>query len=237
MANDWFRFKKFIIHQADSAMKVGTDGVILGAWCSVKQASHVLDIGTGTGIIALMAAQRSVAKIDALEIDKSAFIEAGRNVEESEFAQRIKVIHGDFLEFAKSSEIKYDSIICNPPYFDNSLQPSMPGRALARHSISLDLEILIRESVNLLSQEGYLSIIIPKIKEDQARQIAINCGLQPVRSLSVRGQADGIVKRVLLEWSRAQQRSEIMQDLSVFDKKKEYSRDFISLTKNFYLDF
>jgi len=235
MPNSWFQFKKFIVRQNRTAMKVGTDSVLLGSWCSLKNAMRILDVGAGTGIIAMMTAQRSQASIDTLEIDEEAFRQAEENVRQSIFAERICVHHVDYLCFAKSCNTQYDTIVSNPPYFDNSLQPENMSRSIARHSETLSLKSLIETSAKLLSKHGIISIIIPISKEVEARQIAENCGLAAKRSLYVRGTPDKPVKRVLIEWTRSPEQSEKVESLTVSEKNK-YSAAYVKLTKDFYMD-
>ena len=121
MPNDYFKFKQFTIHQDKCAMKVGTDGVLLGAWAECANAKGILDIGTGTGLIALMIAQRSNAKIDAVEIDETASKQAKENIKKSLWNDRIEILNISFQDFSKSTNEKYDLIVSNPPYFQNSL--------------------------------------------------------------------------------------------------------------------
>jgi tRNA1Val (adenine37-N6)-methyltransferase len=236
MPNNWFRFKKFIVHQDICAMKVGTDSVMLGAWCSVEKAKSILDIGAGTGIIRLMTAQRSLALIEAVEIDSDAFQQAKENIQESIYANRIHIIHADFIEFAKSCKQKYDFIVSNPPFFDNDLKPTDKKRGVARHSYSMNLQILIEESSRLLSENGKLSIVIPKDKSDKAIQIAGACGLGTVRSLSFRGHPKGPFKRILLEWAKGYEGNETISNLSIREDDKTFSTEYIALTRDFYLD-
>src|SRR5664280_2075596 len=120
--NKWFEFKQFRVEQSKAAMKVGTDGVILGAWTSVDNASRILDVGTGTGLIALMLAQRSNAAIDAVEIDDDAYCEAKFNFEQSPWKERLKIFHSDFNAFSKEYGHQYDLIVSNPPFFIDSLK-------------------------------------------------------------------------------------------------------------------
>ncbi len=218
-------------------MKVGTDSVMLGAWCSVENVNNILDIGAGTGIIALMAAQRSTASIDTVEIDLDAFHQANDNIQESEFTNRIRVIHADFIEFAKSCTQLYDVIISNPPYFEEALKPKDIRRSIARHAVSLGLRNLIEQSANLLNERGRLSIIIPKDKENQARQFASGCGLIAARSLSIQGQSGGQYKRILLEWSNTNKGPEIANNLNILDANRRFSPAYVELTRDFYLDF
>lgn len=217
---------------------MGTDGVLLGAWCSVDRAKRILDIGCGTGLIALMAAQRSQsALIDAIEIDPDAFLQAVENVNSSAYSGRIEVINADFIEFSSSCPHKYDTIVSNPPYFDETVKPPDSKRERARHSANLKPECLIRESAKLLSGSGVLSLILPKAKEKEARLIAYESGLYAVRSLSFRGRPGAPFKRVLLEWSAEPVIDENRGILNMYDDNQEFSKEYISLTRDFYLNF
>ena len=149
--NKWFEFKQFRIEQQKTAMKVGTDGVILGAWVPVDEASAILDVGTGTGLIALMLAQRCNARIDALEIDHRACEEAEFNFKQSPWKERLKIIHSDFNAFSIEMKQCYDLIVCNPPYFANSLRTYDPQLSRARHNITLTFIQLLKGSVSLLT--------------------------------------------------------------------------------------
>ncbi len=157
-----FTFKQFHIEQEHTAMKVGTDGVLLGAWA--KGGKKILDIGTGTGLIALMMAQRfPTAEIDAIEVDKEACIDAKENITKSPFSLKITLHNTSLQAFCKEErkEKKYDSIVCNPPYFINSLKNPSKSRTTARHTDKLSHTELMRSAAGLLSEEGTLSIIIP----------------------------------------------------------------------------
>ena len=139
-------------------MRVGTDGVLLGAWCDVEQASTILDVSTDSGLIALMCAQRSNAQIDALEIDTHAAIQAHENFEASPFAERIKTIHQDFVKFSSCAgeQKRYDHIVSNPPYFANALKCDCNKRSTARHDDTLPIATLINMAATLLHDNGQL---------------------------------------------------------------------------------
>ena len=172
-----FRFKQFSVRNDKSAMKVGTDGVLLGAWADVKAANSVLDIGTGTGLVALMMAQRCNANIDAIEIDADAFAEATLNFNESPWAERMKVIHDDFITFSKDCDLRYDVIVSNPPYFIDSLVCQEEKRKNARHTSSLSYENLIECAVKLLNDNGFICLITPSDVENHLDNIIMmnNC--------------------------------------------------------------
>jgi tRNA1(Val) A37 N6-methylase TrmN6 len=161
--NNWFRFKQFTIRQEGAAMKVGTDGVLLGAWATVPvPGSRVLDVGSGTGLIALMLAQRTLdVHVDALEIDPSSAEQALENFQASPWADRIACFQTSLQDYTPVSKFKYELIICNPPFFTSSLKTSSREKNLARHDDSLSLEDLLSCSTSLLTPTGTLSLVQP----------------------------------------------------------------------------
>lgn len=159
MSTDLFRYQQFTICQEHAAMKVGTDSDLLGTLG--EGGSRILDVGTGTGVLSLMMAQRyPEAQITAVEIDDNAILDARRNFAESRFSDRITLMHTSFQEFLKSPQ-RFDSVICNPPYFDRSLECPDLGRSRARHSSSLPFDVLARGAFELLVEGGVFSVCIP----------------------------------------------------------------------------
>lgn len=161
MANDYFQFKQFTIHQKHCAMKVGTDGTLLGAWAQVPSASaRILDIGTGTGLIALMMAQRfPKASVLGIDIDPDAVMQAKDNVAASSFASRITICHKNILDFKDS--VGFDAIVSNPPFFVDALTCPDHQRTMARHTLSLTYEGLMKSAFRLLKPDGFFSLVIP----------------------------------------------------------------------------
>ena len=159
MSNSWFRFKQFNIEQDRCSMKVGTDGVLLGAWFPMQPGCRVLDIGTGTGLIALMAAQRGAARVVAVEIDSDAAVQARLNASNSPWADRIDVQWKDIADF--TAEYRFDSIVCNPPYFRDSLRSPDSGRNTARHNDTLSYETLTLCAARLLADDGIFCLVLP----------------------------------------------------------------------------
>jgi len=160
---DFFQFKQFHIHQEHAAMKVGTDSDLLGALAAGGK--RILDVGTGTGVLALMMAQRFTdAKVTAVEIDDEAVLDARRNFEESKYADRITLVHDSFQHFLTTNitdEAMFDSVVCNPPYFDRSLECPTLGRTRARHSSSLPFSVLAEGVASLLDERGTFTVCIP----------------------------------------------------------------------------
>lgn len=232
-----FRFKQFAVRNDRSAMKVGTDGVLLGAWCNVAHASSVLDVGTGTGLIALMVAQRNAtAKIDAVEIDAVACEEARHNFEASPWASQLAVTHYDFLQYAAVCGKKYDLIVSNPPYFTEDTTSVDLRRATARHtSVALTYEALIRAAVTLLTAQGRLCIIGPVERDAEIRSVAQECGLVVARRLEVRPKPGAPVKRTLWELSSTATET-LEEELTIeTDVHNDYTPQYVALTRDFYL--
>jgi len=237
MANDYFKFKQFTIYQNKCAMKVGTDGVLLGAWASVENVDKVLDIGTGTGLIALMLAQRSNAVIDAIEIDSDACEQAQENVNQSPWAHRIHIIHQPFQDFSKVTTIKYDLIVSNPPYFQNSLTAPQETRAKARHNTELQLTDILHGTLNCLSESGTLSLILPYVEGSLFIVKAAEQGLYCVRKITILPKPGRQPKRLLLEFRKIKTPFNEEQLIIELNKRHEYSEAYKNLTSDFYLAF
>lgn len=214
-------------------MKVGTDGVLLGAWSRVEGTKTILDIGTGTGLIALMLAQRSDAHLMAIELDEMAANQASENVLASPWENRIEVICADFSQFQPA--LSFDLIVSNPPYFEQSLLSPNVGRTTARHTQSLTYEMLIEKSVSLLNENGRICLIVPSDKEDLLRELAAKNKLFTTRKCNVYPTPNSTSKRLLIEFSLKCMAYEIT-DLIIEKSRHSYSDDYIKLTKDFYLN-
>lgn len=237
MPNDYFKFKQFTIHQDKCAMKVGTDGVLLGAWADCKKTKSILDIGAGTGLIALMLAQRSIAKIEAVEIDQVACVQAKENVKKSLWNDRIEIYNIPFHDFSKSTNEKYDLIVSNPPYFQNSLYAPDEKRTDARHNSNLKLDDLLNGALKLLSEKGKLSIVLPYLEGALFILKAAENSLYCVRQTKVLPKPDREPKRLLLEFAK-EKMPLVEQELIIeLNKRHEYSEAYKNLTKDFYLAF
>lgn len=236
MANPYFQFKKFTIHHDKCAMKVGTDAVLLGAWADTTHCKNILDIGTGTGIIALMLAQRSLANIDAIDIDKDACIQATENAAASPFAERIKVTHTSCTDFAASNMQKsYDLIVSNPPYFINSLKCPDNKRTVARHTDTLLLSDLIREAYTLLSPSGRIALVSPYERLDEVRKLVSINHLHICRQTDVIPTPGAFPKRLLIELSAIKENIKNRDTLTIEETRHQYTPEYIALTKEFYL--
>ncbi len=236
MPNPYFQFKQFTIYHDRCAMKVGTDGVLLGAWADVLGRRKALDVGSGSGLISLMLAQRnSSLKIDALEIDKEAALQASENILESPFSSQITVQNFDFHEFLITQNDKYDLIVSNPPFFTDSLKSPSSQRTTARHNDSLQPDDLIRGCAELLSPEGIVSVIYPFEFLQQIIEIGNTVGLFPARICQVIPKPNALPKRVLIELSRKPTTC-IESTLVIEIERHSYSDEFKELTKDFYLE-
>ena len=234
--NNWFEFKQFRIEQQNSAMKVGTDGVLLGAWTPVEEAQRILDVGTGTGLIALMLAQRSQGFIDAVEIDLEAFKEAKFNFEQSAWRDRLTVFNADFFEFSGLNTGKYDLIVSNPPFFVNSLKSQNLASAVARHDHRLTFAQLIKGARKLLGDQGRLCVIIPFDSFLDFRELARLSNFYLHSRLSVIPRVGMAPKRVLLEFSLLPVHPE-ETELSILDENGIYTLKYKSLTAPYYPSF
>ncbi|MDL2224327.1 methyltransferase [Bacteroidales bacterium OttesenSCG-928-M06] len=233
MANPFFKFKQFTVYHDLCAMKVGTDGVLLGAWANCTGTNHILDIGTGSGLIALMLAQRCPnTTIDALDIDSDAFSQAKNNFINSQFKDRLNIFLCDFLAY--QSTCYYDLIISNPPYFNDSLLSPDKARTRARHSSELKIQSLLSKAETLLSETGRIALILPVLNFDSTQAIAADNNLFLARKTLVIPLEGRPPKRVLLEYSKKKLECE-EKELVIEISRHLYSPDYKTLTKDFYL--
>jgi len=239
MPNDFFKFKKFTIRQNACPMKVGTDGVLLGAWVNVeKTAQRILDVGTGTGIIAIMLAQRSpLAQIDAIEIDEVAAAQARQNTESSPWASRLNIVHQNFNDFARNTTLRYDLVVSNPPYFKQSLTSPDKGRTTARHTEELLHEELISGSLHLLAEYGKLAVVMPYVEGNVFIALAAGAGLYCNRRLNVCTKKDRPVKRLLMEFSHSKEKLEEQTLYIENSVPNSFTAEYQAMTKDFYLKF
>ena len=231
-----FKFKEFTVNQDRCAMKIGTDGVLLGAWTSVgNRPFSVLDIGAGTGILSLMLAQRSDAQlIEAIEIDADAYEQCAENFENSSWSDRLFCYHASLLEYTEEVDDKYDIIICNPPFYSEDFKTENTSRDLARFADAMPFEHLVYAGAKLLSKDGLFSVIIPKKEEQQFIDLASKVNLFPKRILHVKGNHETKVNRSLIEFS-FQKDSIQTSELIIENGRHNYTEDYINLTKDFYL--
>lgn len=234
MPTSFFKFKKFIIHHDKCAMKVGTDGVLLGAWATVSGKRKIVDIGTGSGLISLMLAQRSDAEIDAIDIDSSACLQATENIAGSVFNGRIRVYHTSLNEFAEKSNELYDLIVSNPPYFKASLLSPVHERNLARHNGSLSLQSLVEDSLKRLAPSGCLALILPYDQEAELNRIVADSNLYFNKKTYVRPTPEANYKRILVEIGTHNTEC-IREELTIEASRHKYTQEYTELTKDFYL--
>lgn len=237
MANNYFQFKQFKINQEGSAMKVGTDGVLLGAWANINEASSLLDIGTGTGLIAIMLAQRTGrnSRIDAVEIDGLSYQQAVDNFDDCPWSDQLNIFHASFQDFVANTNEKYDCIVSNPPYFINSLKAKGESRTQARHTDGLPFEDLIEGAKNLLNPHGKFSLILPVEEGDYFIRLARLAGFCLSKRIEVLPNPGKMAKRLLIELTLANS-STIESQLCVENGQRHvYSPEYIELCKDFYL--
>lgn len=230
-----FHFKRFDIVNRRSAMKVGTDGVLLGAWVGVGGVSTAVDAGCGTGLIALMLAQRGVGRVTAVDIDLVAVEEASYNVAASPWPDAVELVCADFVDWAGSRASSVDLVVCNPPFFTETLQSGDNRRAAARHEGSLGVEPLIAASAAILNEHGRLAFIAPAVRENEIAMLSAHYGFYMNRLTRVVSKIGKPPKRVLVELSRLN-RPAAVDILYINDVKSGFSESYRKLTSDFYLN-
>lgn len=230
-----FQFKQFTILQSNTAMKVGTDGVLLGAWFKTPE-GDILDIGTGTGLIALMAAQRTkTALIDAIEVEQEAFKQASENIKNSNWSNRIAAHNCSIQNYHPRK--KYDLIISNPPFFVDSTKAPNSERNKARHTDELSFSDLINAVNRLLNHDGFFSLILPIAESEHFIELANDQNLYLNRTCIVKPNPVKPAKRVLMEFS-FYKKDLIQDELTIeTETRHQYTKEYISLTQDFYLNF
>ena len=236
-----FTFKQFQVNQDRCAMKIGTDGVLLGAWTPlINKPFNVLDIGAGTGILSLMLAQRSnaapnnVGIIDAIEIDEDAYEQCVENFEASPWGDKLFCFHAGLDEFVDEPEDEYDLIISNPPFYTDDYKSDNSSRDLARFEDALPFEELIEAAALLLSDNGIFSVIIPYKEEERFVAMCKELDLFPLKITRVKGTPTSEIKRSLLAFCRMEQ-IPLIDELVIEISRHNYTPEYIELTKDFYL--
>jgi tRNA1Val (adenine37-N6)-methyltransferase len=238
MSQQTFVFKKFSVHQHKSAHKVGTDGVLIGAWAEVKEVKNILDIGTGTGIIALMMAQKSPAQIDAIDIEQGSYEQAIENAEHSVWANRIKIYHTTLQDFAKTVHKKYDVVITNPPYFVDSSKAPDEERSHARHTDLLPFKELIRGVFSVLNATGKFYIILPTKEAIDFKALAEKEDLHLVKLLRVKTKSTNEVEKRHIMLFKFTKEPFTEETISIENEgRHNYTDEYKKLTGDFYLHF
>ena len=224
-----FHFQQFSVKQTQEVFRVGTDALLLGALVTPREGT-ILEVGTGTGIVSLMLAQRiHNAEITAIDIQRESVELAAQNFAESLFADRLTAKQADFKVY--NSESKFDLIVSNPPYFakNNSVKDVM-----ARQTVALDFNILVARSAELLNEQGCFSVIIPNVECEHFISLAGKCGLKLRRQVNIYGIAGGVVRRVILEF--AKQAGPVTQEVFTIEKSpRQYSDQYLELTREFHV--
>ena len=234
MSNAYFQFRQFTVRQERCAMKVGTDGVLLGAWAALPERGSVLDIGTGTGLIALMVAQRAPeVRVTALDIDADAVCQARANVAASPFEGRVEVLLTALQDYDAPSA-SFDAVVCNPPFFEENLLPPDEGRTLARHTASLPFATLVSVAGRLLADGGLFSVVLPTAAYDSFRLLCFAQGLLPQRLCYVKTTPAKEPKRVLATFLKGTP-SACDETTLILSEAQHRSADYAALTRDFYL--
>ena len=245
-----FTFKQFEIHQDRCGMKVGTDGVLLGAWARVGHCKRILDVGTGTGLVALMAAQRSSAEVVGIDLDAEAVAQASENAQASPWSDRVRMEAADVKCFVNRDSREeepeancqlslvtcqlFDAILCNPPYFENSLKCPDAARTMARHTDTLTFDELAQSAARLLTPDGELSVVIPYDRATDMTVSAACYGLFATRQTVVCPVQGGKPKRILMAFSK-QGEAHNPVTLSIRDEQRNYTPEYVALVEDFYL--
>ena len=232
-----FKFKQFTIEQDRCAMKVGTDSVLLGAWCPIdNNPKSVLDIGAGTGVLSLMMAQRTNAEqIDSVEIDEDAYEQCVFNYENSPWSDRLFCYHAGLDELVEDPEDEYDIIISNPPFYSEDFKTNDSQRDLARFQDAMPFEELIEAADLLLSENGIFAVVIPFKEEERFLNLCAEVELYPVKATHVRGSHTTPIVRSLLAFKRFELSVLVADELVIEINRHEYTDEYIDLTRDFYL--
>ncbi len=234
MSNTYFQFKQFTIHQANTPMKVGTDGVLLGAWTDISKRDKILDVGAGTGLLSLMLAQRNPkAFITAVEIDRDSYIEAKENIEQSIFKQRIELFHTSFQDYNATD--KYDLVICNPPFFKPTYLSGDEKRDVARQRINFEITDFFEFTFNITNEEGEVVVVYPFEQLEYITKTAAAKKFFIKRQCLVKGNHNKTFKRVLLQFSKQEEKVEL-SELCIENERHQYTDEFTELVKGFYLN-
>lgn len=235
MKDEIFRFKKFSVNQSRTAMKVGVDAVLLGACADFSNSKKILDIGSGTGIISLMVAQKSNAEITAIEIEHDAYMQTVENIANSQWFDRIVAHNIDYKIFFEQSTETFDSIVCNPPFFINSYKSEQQKRNLARSNENLPFETIFEGAKKLLSPKGKLNIILPSNLSTFIDTIAENKGFFTKKIIEIKPNINKEVKRIIQIFTKEKNECQKQTIAIETEKRHVFTAEYIELTKDFYL--
>ena len=230
-----FRFKKFALIDKNSALKIGTDAVIIGASIDISKAKRILDIGTGCGIIALMLAQRSKAIIDAIEPHTPSAKDAKNNFDASPWKDKLSLYIETLENYVETTDKTYDLIVSNPPFFENDLLSADTNKTQAKHAINLHLEDIIILSRKMLNKNGKIEIIIPIHREKELIQIAQKNQLQLQRKVIVYPKKEKAAHRLILRFS-LEQEIYTEEEIIIRNANNEYTNSYKILTRDFHLN-
>jgi len=232
-----FQFKQFNINQERCAMKIGTDAVLLGAWCPINNNPFsILDIGAGTGILSLILAQRSNAsQIDAIEIEENAYEQCVENFEASHWGDRLFCYHASLNDFINEPEDQYDIIISNPPFYSEDYKTDNSQRDLARFQDALPFEALVKATTLLLSENGIFTVIIPFKEENRLLNLCAQAELFPIKMTRVKGTPTGPIIRSLIAFKRYELPVLSANELVIETSRHVYTEAYTKLTRDFYL--
>ncbi|MET0462415.1 MAG: methyltransferase [Chitinophagaceae bacterium] len=241
MANSYFRFKQFTVHQELAAMKVTTDGCLFGAWVAAQlekgnsSAQTILDIGAGTGLLSLMLAQKTASTIDAIEVDMEAATQAMSNFTQSPWKERLKIIHQDIHQFNTPHD--YPIIVSNPPFYEKDLTGKDPKKNIAHHHAGLLLQDLVKIIRNkLTSENGHFFLLIPEKRLEETLTIIRQLDLRTYRICKVRQSVDHDFFRALIHGGNTEHDDKMLvEELSIRDSNNEYTEAFIALLRDYYL--
>lgn len=232
-----FNFKQFVIDQDQCTMKVGTDGVLLGAWANVTNVKQILDIGTGTGVIAIMLAQRTTdAVVKGVEIDTAACQQAAENMAKSPWSNRLEAINASIQDFSHQTEQRFDLIVSNPPFFSGGTFSQNQDKANVRHTVKMPHGDLLSAVRTLLDNDGKFCVILPLIEGLRLKELALSYHLNCTRITEVYPKADLQIERLLMQFEKKE--VGLVKDSLIIQKNRrnEWTEAYIELTKAFYLN-
>ncbi len=230
-----FHFKQFSLYHHRSTMKVGTDSVLLGSWCNVGNPNKVLDIGTGSGVLAILLASRCDAIVDAIELDPSSAEEAKENFYNSSFSNRLKIIQDDFRIFSSTTKSKYDLIISNPPFFTNGIVSEKPSRKEARHTLNLDHNSLLIGIAKILNPDGKLCVVLPYDISNEFIVNAAKYNLHLHRKLIIRPKKELKPNRINIEFRHSKPKEISSEEIIIRNDENDYTDQYKEIVKAYLL--